>query len=321
MFYCSLFLLPVLLSACSPARPITTDSAGIAPQVMLDVPFYPQQIYHCGPAALAGLLEFNGRYHSPAELAEWIYIPDRKGSLQIEIQAAIRRAGLLAYPLKGELAYLLQQLDAGQPVLVLQNLGLASLPQWHYATLIGYDLEQQQLVLHSGTYPNYRISINTFLNTWERAGRWSILALPPSRLPAYPQAEVFLQAAADLESVGQQQAAIDAYSTALSRWPQQGLSLMGLGNLYYARAEYKASVTSFGSLVQLQPDNTMAWNNLAYAYEANGCHELALASIQRALALSPADPRLLDSRKELTRAAKQPLESRSSCEELKVLLP
>ena len=48
------------------------------------------------------------------------------------------------------LADLLQEVAAGHPVIVLQNLGLEWIPVWHYSVVIGYDLSRGQLVLRSG---------------------------------------------------------------------------------------------------------------------------------------------------------------------------
>jgi hypothetical protein len=37
------------------------------------------------------------------------------------------------------------QLEAGRPVLVLQNLALKLWPQWHYAVVVGYLPEHQAI--------------------------------------------------------------------------------------------------------------------------------------------------------------------------------
>jgi hypothetical protein len=67
---------------------------------LTDVPFFPQEDYECGPAALAMVAHAAGVDVTPDALVDQVYLPGRKGSLQPEMLAATRRQGLLAYPLK-----------------------------------------------------------------------------------------------------------------------------------------------------------------------------------------------------------------------------
>src|SRR5690554_4494989 len=108
---------------------------------LTEVAFYPQKALHCGPAALATLMDWADTEADPDELAAQIYLSGRRGTLQAELLAAARHQGLLAYVHSPSLASLLRQIDAGQPVLVLQNLAFDRLPLWHYAVVVGYDLE------------------------------------------------------------------------------------------------------------------------------------------------------------------------------------
>ena len=69
-------------------------------------------------------------------------------------------------------------------MVVLQNLGLAWLPRWHYAVLVGHDLAARQLVLRSGTTERELMGFALFERTWARSARWAFVALVPGRLPA-----------------------------------------------------------------------------------------------------------------------------------------
>src|SRR3954469_20068756 len=111
-----------------------------------DVPFFPQEDYQCGPAALATLINWSGTTITPAALVPQVYVPARKGSFQVEIVAAARGQGLLPYILKPELTALMAEISAGNPVMVLQNLGLSWHPTWHYAVAVGFDLPQRQII-------------------------------------------------------------------------------------------------------------------------------------------------------------------------------
>ena len=66
---------------------------------LTQVPFFPQEEYQCGPAALATALASFGVKVTPEELVPQVYIPERKGSLQVEMLAAARRHGLVSYQL------------------------------------------------------------------------------------------------------------------------------------------------------------------------------------------------------------------------------
>ena len=52
-----------------------------------DTPFFPQDDYQCGPAALATLLVQRGVQTSPEALLPRVYLPARKGSLKDELVA------------------------------------------------------------------------------------------------------------------------------------------------------------------------------------------------------------------------------------------
>ncbi len=64
-----------------------------------NAPFFPQEAHQCGPAALATVLNYRHIEVSPDDAHPQVFLPERKGSLQVELTASARRYGLLAYPL------------------------------------------------------------------------------------------------------------------------------------------------------------------------------------------------------------------------------
>src|SRR6267143_388496 len=123
--------------------------AGLTERVELtQVPFFPQSEYQCGPAALATALASFGVKVTPEDLVPQVYLPERKGSLQIEMMAAARRHGMVSYQLAPRFEDVLRELSAGNPVIVLQNLGFGG--GWHYAVAVGYDYSYGDLILRSG---------------------------------------------------------------------------------------------------------------------------------------------------------------------------
>ena len=143
------------LSGCASMWPQTAELRRALPQgipertELREVPFFPQEEYQCGPAALATVLAASGVKVTPEDLVPQVYLPERKGSLQVEMLAAARRHGLVSYQLAPRFEDLLRELAAGNPVIVLQNLAVGD--GWHYAVAVGYDYDSGMLVLRSGT--------------------------------------------------------------------------------------------------------------------------------------------------------------------------
>jgi tetratricopeptide (TPR) repeat protein len=264
--------------------------AGLPPRAELDsVPFFAQEEYQCGPAALAMALNAAGVAATPESLTEQVYIPARKGSLQVEMLASARRHGLLAYELAPELKDVLAEVAAGNAVIVLQNLGLwAFHPYWHYAVVIGYDLEKQQLLLHSGAKARRAMSIGLFEFLWIDGRRWAMVALSPTRLPATAHEANYATAAAALEQTGHIAEARGAYETLLQRWPADLTGLMGLGNTAYALGRKADAEAAFRSATAAHPDSAAAFNNLAQTLADQGKLDAALEAARHAVSLDGA---------------------------------
>jgi tetratricopeptide (TPR) repeat protein len=267
--------LTVLLSACAshlPPLPNTTSLAHLPPAVVIDsVPFYAQDAYQCGPAALAMMFKHRGVNETPAALKERVYLPKRRGSLQVEMVSAARERDLLVYPLAPNLERLIAELNAGNPVLVLQNLAFNWYPRWHYAVVIGYDLSREELIVHSGVNAAQREPFKVFMHTWRRGDYWAQILLPPNVLPATAQPLLYLRAASDLEETGRLASAQLAYTKALQTWPDQPAARFGLGNIAWAQNRKAEAVEHFRTLTKEFPQFEAAWHNFSVGLEALGC--------------------------------------------------
>ena len=80
-----------------------------------------------------------------------------------------------------------QELEAGRPVLVLQNLGATRLPRWHYAVLIGYDADRNVAMLRSGARARLEMKWQRFAGTWHRGGRFAMTTLRPGEIPVHAE--------------------------------------------------------------------------------------------------------------------------------------
>lgn len=247
-----------------------------------DVPFFPQEKYHCGPAALAMVLTWSGLPVTQDDLVSEVYTPARQGTLRTDVLAAARRHGRLAVEV-GSLRNLLSEIAAGSPVLVFQNLGLNWYPQWHYAVAIGYDLNAREITLHSGLDERRVLSLSVFERTWRRGDYWALVVLPPGRLPVSAEETPALRAAAGLERVERYSEAATAYAAVANRWPQSFAARMGLGNSLYAVGDYPGAERAFLQAIQNDSEAAAAWNNLAYALAAQGRREEALSAVEKAV--------------------------------------
>lgn len=286
-------MLALLLSACASPQ-LSALRAAPPPDLpavaeVQGVPFFPQEDYQCGPAALAMVAQFAGVRATPESLKSEVYLPARQGSLQIEMLAAARRQGLLAVTLPPALPALLRQVAAGQPVVVLQNLSLPFAPLWHYAVVIGYDLPSQTLRLHSGLNERLEMPLSTFEHTWARGQHWAMVALPPHTVPAGMEPQAWLRAAAALEPV-QPEAAHQAYASASRVWPMEPAAWLGLGNTHYRQGRLQEAAQAFEAATRTLPGFADAWNNLAQVRFEQTRWEDAAQAIARAVALG--GPRL-----------------------------
>jgi tetratricopeptide (TPR) repeat protein len=268
-----------------------------------DIPFFPQEEYQCGPAALATVLVASGSSVTPGELTGKVYLPQREGSLQLELIAAVRRYGRLPYVINGELSALLMELDAGRPVLVLQNLGLASYPIWHYAVVIGFDATSDEIILRSGDRRRLAMRTWKFMRSWELAENWAMVVLRPGEMPVAPDETRYVHAIAALESAAQPEAAGIFYDAALSRWPDNVLALFGTGNIHYTQGDTEAAEATYRRLLVLHPEHVAARNNLAQVLSERGCIKAAIAELDSGLAAmgrdDPMRQLLLESRSEI----------------------
>lgn len=256
---------------------------------LADTPFVSQEVFQCGPAALAMLLGAKGVKVPTEVLVDEVYVPKRFGSFQIEMVAAARSRGFVALSLKGGIHSVLLEIAAGNPVLVLQNAGWSWLPVWHYAVVIGYDLPKNHVILRSGTTERLQMPMEEFEATWSDANRWGLVILTPEEAPVTASALDYLGAVRDLETTGNALGAIRGYQTALDKWPENEAAAIALGNAYHAVQDFQNAERAFENAVLRHPGMASAWNNRAWALQALGCTNEAVTSARCALALEPTD--------------------------------
>ena len=260
-----LLMIAFALSACAPraSMPVLSPDNQTTAVELDSVPFYPQEQYQCGPAALATVLDWSGIDTTPERLAPALMIPARQGSLQIELQAQARAQGRVPFTLRGDLRALQTELAAGHPVLVLQNLAFDWRPVWHYAVVVGMDAAARTVTLRSGRERRHVVSWSTFERTWARADYWGLVVLEPGRLPAGAEPAQVVNAAAPFEEKRAWTSAEKIYRSAQQRWPRQIVFALGTANSRYAQGDLHGAEQVYRKVIADFPDDPVGYNNLA----------------------------------------------------------
>lgn len=263
------FLLVLLLSGCvatpqtdallSGSQPVESSS-----KELRDVPFFPQEKYQCGPAALATVLANSGLEVEPGDLVPLVYVPERKGSFQVEMLATARQYNRIPYQIAPQLSAVIAEVSEGNPVLVLQNLGIDWFPQWHYAVVVGFDLERGEFILRSGEIERRITSFKAFENTWRRSQFWGITLLKPGALPVTGEEKAYFVALSTYAEHAPEDEVFKAMSVGLQRWPDSKYLLMGVGNHYAQRQQLAEAAAAYRRVIELFPDYAPAHNNLAW---------------------------------------------------------
>ena len=291
IFFTALLLVSALqiLMGCTAMvvadRVIPKEPQDLPSDIRIDVPFFAQTENYCGPASLAMVANYYGNNVTPNEVANLVYIPEKKGSLQTEMVAASRSLDLVAFVMHMDDESLRAEIDAERPVIVLQNLALNIYPIWHYSVVTGRDPNNEHLLLHSGRHEYYRVPWTTFSNTWKRSKNWALIAAPAGDLPTSATASVVLKAALNLEKVGKYRAAQLTYAAATERWPNNFAAHVGLANTHMRLREPLAASQAYQSALKLNKRSSAVLNNFAYSAYDLGCEVTAIQAASCALKL------------------------------------
>lgn len=321
--FATLLASTLLLSACATRGPFIRTGLPAGAQTSADLastPFFPQTEYQCGPSALATVLNASAVSTTPDALTPLVYLPARKGSLQIEMEAVPRRFGRLTYVLTPNLDSVLAELDAGRPVLVLHNYGVPYFPRWHYAVVVGYDAAKDTLTLRSGVTREQVLSARNFMLAWDNGKRWAMVVLRPGETPASANPKRYLESAADFEHGASPDDARLAFDAALRRWPAEPVAWIGRGTAEYRAGNLAAAAKDYAAALKADGTNVGARNNLAQTLLDLGCTRGAretLQSLDLNALQSPLREAVLDTREHVDLASEAGLEHEpATCREL-----
>jgi len=166
-----LLLLTLSLTGCAGTVPAPFSPPASAAR-LTNVPFFPQLDYQCGPASLAGVLNYYGKRITPEEVAQAIFRENIRGTVTLDMVLYAREQGLSARWFSGSVGEIVAAVNDGSPVIVMVDYGFSVVSRNHYMVVVGYD--PKGIVANSGISRESHLSWNDFLPTWEKAKRWTL---------------------------------------------------------------------------------------------------------------------------------------------------
>jgi hypothetical protein len=248
---------------------------------LANVPFFPQNDYQCGPAALAMSMDYAGASVQPDALVNEVWLPSRHGSLQLEMLATPRRYGLVSYRLAPSYPDLLRELAAGNPVLIFQDAGMF-FTEWHYAVVNGFDYATGTIYLRSGQDPRVAMPFSYFERTWRAGNYWAMVVMPPDRIAATATEDRWMESLLGLARGGNLDATVRGYRAALARWPDSLPAAVGLANHLHEQGHLDEAAGVLRTAMERHPESVIVMNNLAQTLSDQGHNAEALFLIRRA---------------------------------------
>ncbi len=169
----SLLLLLLFTGACTGLE--HREGKGKA-EVMLPVPFHPQDAYRCGPASLAEVLGYWGVEVTPREIEEEVFKPSLRGSLTMDMLLYPRKAGFKSSAYGGGMEDLRDRLRQGYPLVLLVDFGFFVVQKNHFMVAVGYNGEG--IFAHSGREKARFFPYAQLERIWKRTGYWTLLIHP-----------------------------------------------------------------------------------------------------------------------------------------------
>ena len=182
LFVASLaFFLPAPLTGCAvnPVGTFSPFSSTAGSGKLENVPFYSQLAYQCGPASLAGVLNFYGEAITPDQIAKAIFRKNIRGTVTLDMVLYAREKGFSARWYSGSPDDTQRAVDEGVPLIVMIDLGFANLSKFHYMVVTGYDPDG--VIVNSGKERDKFMRWNGFLSSWQRTKCWTLRVEPKIR--------------------------------------------------------------------------------------------------------------------------------------------
>jgi ABC-type bacteriocin/lantibiotic exporter with double-glycine peptidase domain len=171
----SSFIIFTIYLFCS-CTPISGTPASNYVHYIEDVPFYQQETYQCGPAALAGVLNYWGVDVAPQEIAKEIFSETARGTFNIDMVLYAQSKGVQARYYRGGIEDIQKKISDGFPMIALVDFGFMAYQVNHFIVVIGFN--EYGVVVNSGKYQGRLLSWKDFEKAWEKTHFWTLFITP-----------------------------------------------------------------------------------------------------------------------------------------------
>jgi tetratricopeptide (TPR) repeat protein len=258
---CALFL---LFAGCAQKNyDFISKNPNIKESKRIALTLFKQSNYHCGPSAIATILSNQKVEYSYDDIARKTFTPELKGTLQSEMKAVLRSYGVIPYELKGGIGAILTEASNDTPSIVLLNLGLKTVPIWHYTVITGFDKKEQKIYLSSPDGKETWMYFDEFESLLDKSGNWVIAALKPPLLPISADEDSILNAILDMYDVGEKESAKQAVIAYLSQKPSSYFGIITLANIYFSENDFKNAAFMYKEALKSNQKDATVLNNLA----------------------------------------------------------
>lgn len=169
----------VLLLSAGCARTARVPDGAVT---VIQVPFFAQEEFQCGPAALATVIDYwhtktgSGKNLTPEEIASDIYSPSARGVLGMDMERYARKQGFRVEHVAGSIDKLKENIDAGIPSIVLVDYGILVYQRNHFMVVKGY--LSDGVLVNSGREEGKFIGNQELLSVWKKTAYWMLLVKP-----------------------------------------------------------------------------------------------------------------------------------------------
>jgi hypothetical protein len=148
----------------------------------IQVPFFPQETFQCGPASLATVINYwygktgAAKHLTSDAIAAEIYSPSARGVLGMDMERYARKQDFQTEQIAGSLDKLKENIDQGIPPIILVDYGFLAYQRNHFIVVKGY--APNGLLVNSGRDESKFIPNEELLEIWKKTGYWMLLIKP-----------------------------------------------------------------------------------------------------------------------------------------------
>ncbi|MCK5708051.1 MAG: C39 family peptidase [Candidatus Aureabacteria bacterium] len=154
----------------------------VADSKILEIPFIKQNKNYCGPASLAIVFNYYDKEISQEEIAKYIYNPELKGTLSIDLLLFVRKHNFTSEIYKSNIQDLKQKINQNNPVIVLTKgnpvKNFSIFKNYHFFVIYGYNDDKQVFYCHSGSEKSAELKYKKLEKPWKETGNCAFLIYP-----------------------------------------------------------------------------------------------------------------------------------------------